>query len=173
MNNEKTNSKILVCLYIIIGLLLVNTIVLIISNADNSSSDYNDQTDESTEYDVSMFNEITADTMEDAVASGTHVVYIGRETCGYCVAFLPAIQQAEQDYGYTTMYLDISKITTEEQQKQILAFDNDDKFLETNFGSTPMVLIMKDGKLVNGWVGYDEYDAFTKFLEENGITKAE
>ena len=34
-----------------------------------------------------------------------------------------------------------------------------------------MVILVRDGKLVDGWVGYAEYDAFASFLEENGFKK--
>ena len=36
---------------------------------------------------------------------------------------------------------------------------------------TPMVAVFKDGKYVNGTVGYTEYDAYAKFLEESGLSK--
>jgi len=37
---------------------------------------------------------------------GTHIVYIGRATCGACVNFLPILQQAQHEFGYVTIYLD-------------------------------------------------------------------
>ncbi len=175
---EKTLSKILVCLYIIIAILLVNTIVLIVSNGSvdtkslaDSTSDNSSDSSENTEYDVSMFDEITTDDLDDVADSDTpQVVYIGRSTCSYCVQFLPALQKAQSEYGYTTKYLDLTKITSEGQEK-LLSYDNDDKVLEDNYGATPQVLIFKDGELVNANIGYLEYDALASFLEENGISK--
>lgn len=174
MEKKDNSAKILVCLYIIIGLLALNTLVVILSNASNESptTGNTEETKENTEYDISMFNEITTDDLSKVASSSEpQVIYIGRSTCGYCVAFLPTLQKAQSEYGYTTQYLDITKITTEEQQNALLAYDNDSKILSDNFGSTPMVLIVKDGKLVNGTVGYEEYDTFADFLEENGISK--
>ena len=177
---EKNLSKILVCLYIIVAILLVNTIVLIVSNgsidtsslSDNASnSNGNSESAENTEYDVSMFDEITTDDLEDVANSDTpQVVYIGRSTCGYCVQFLPSLQKAQSEYGYTTKYLDLTKIT-EDGEKELLTYDNDDKELEENYGATPQVLIFKDGELVDVSIGYLEYDALASFLEENGISK--
>lgn len=181
---EKSMSKILICLYIIIALLAVNTLVLIVSNgstsasslannsSDSNSSDSDSDSAENTEYDVSMFDEITTDDLESVMNEDSpQVIYIGRSTCGYCVAFLPTLQQAQKDYGYKTKYLDISKMTSEEQQEKLLSYDNDEKIVTDNFGSTPMVLIAKDGKVVKATVGYQEYEDFANFLEENGITK--
>lgn len=174
MEIKDNSSKILVCLYIIIALLTLNTIVLVVSNMSSNESGNSTEpmTDENTEYDVSMFNEITASDLESVAASSDpQVVFIGRSTCGYCVAFLPTVQKAQEEYGYKTNYLDITKITSEDDQQKLLAFDDDNKLITDNFGSTPMVLILKNGKLVNGTVGYEEYDSFASFLEENGITK--
>lgn len=163
--------KLLVCAYIIIALLTVNTIILLATNI-HVSSDKKDTTVESSgEYDVSMMNNVDMDKLLDLFDSKENqVVYLGRETCGFCVQFLPVLQQAQEEYGYTTNYLDITTVTTDDVNK-LLKKDNDEKFLEENYGSTPMVLIVKNGKLVDTWVGYSEYDEFAQFLEKNGFKK--
>lgn len=175
IENKEILKKILVSAYIIIALLAINTVVLFISNVEVTKSDSNTteiSTEEpNTEYDVSMFDTVdTTKVVELFESEETQVVYIGRSTCGFCVQFLPSLQQAQKDYGYKTKYLDVTTVT-EDGQKAILAKDNDEKFLETNFGSTPMVILVKDGKLVDGWVGYAEYEKFANFLEENGFKK--
>lgn len=176
-NTEKILNKLLICAYVIIALLFINTIILFTSNIEvtKSSSDENNTAveEENTEYDVSMFNSVTT---EEALklfdSSDIQVIYIGRSTCGYCVKFLPSLQKAQKEYGYKTNYLDITTITEDDQAK-LIERDNDSKFIETNIipGYTPQVILVKDGKLVDGWVGYAEYDEFAKFLEKNGITK--
>lgn len=166
-------NKILVCLYVLIAILVINTMVLFVKGGSTTSSNGNNQGEEQLgEYDVSMFKTITADTLKDEVSSDTaKIVYIGRSSCGYCVQFLPVLQQAQEDYGYETLYLDITTVTSEEQQNKILAFDNEEKFLEENFGGTPMVLLMKDGKIVDTWIGYAEYSQYASWLEDNGFAK--
>ena len=48
---------------------------------------------------------------EDLIASkGTHVIYIGRETCSFCAMFIPVMEEAQEKYGFKTNYLDISSI---------------------------------------------------------------
>ena len=180
---EKSNNveikellkKLLICAYIIMGLLAVNTIGVFMKNVEvttsSDSKEETQQTEQDVEYDVSMFDTVDAEkTVKLFEEDDTQVIYIGRSTCGYCVQFLPVLQQAQKDYGYKTKYLDITTVT-EDGQKSILEKDNDEQFLTTNFGSTPMVILVKDGKLVDGWVGYAEYDTFAKFLEENRLKK--
>lgn len=173
---KETLKKLLICAYVIIALLAVNTVVTFLANVDvTNNTDTKEaetsQTETNTEYDVSMFDTVDADKVIDLYKSDDiQVIYVGRETCGYCVQFLPVLQQAQEDYGYKTKYLDITTVT-EDGQKAILEKDNDEDFLATNFGATPMVMLVKDGKLVDGWVGYAEYETFAKFLEDNGFKK--
>ncbi len=165
-------NKILLCLYALIVILIVNTTVLIMKDAKFGTTSSESTDTENTEYDTSMFTSVTADTLGDAVSGDTaKIVYIGRSTCGYCVKFLPVLQQAQTDYGYETLYLDITTVTTTEQQDKILAFDNEEGFLEENFGGTPMVLLMKNGKIVDTWIGYAEYATYAEWLEKNGFAK--
>jgi predicted bacteriocin transport accessory protein len=170
---EEQIKKLMTCLYIIIALLVINTIILFTNNVSvgTSNTSSSEETEESSDYDVSMFNSVTTD---EAIklfdSSDTQVIYIGRSTCGYCVKFLPTLQQAQEDFGYTTNYLDITTVDSDGQTK-LLAKDNDENFLEENFGSTPMVILVKDGKMVDTWVGYSEYDSFAEFLTNNGFSK--
>lgn len=170
---EKELSQIKNCLYIIIALLIMLLFTIIIVNGDKKEVE--EQT--SIEYDVSDFKSVDFEGFMAATkASGYNIIYIGRSSCGYCANFIPVMKQAQVDYGYTTIYYDITqvidfvnnKIIDEDQYEQILALDD---YVEEQFGSTPMVLVFKDGKYVNGWVGYDSYDNFASFIEESGLTK--
>lgn len=174
----KVLNKLLVCAYIIIALLAVNTIILFISNIDSnnersssSNTSASTETETSSEYDVSMMNTVDMDGLLELFnSSETQVVYLGRATCGYCVQFLPTLQQAQSDYGYTTNYLDITTVSDSDVTR-LLEKDNDEGFLAENYGATPMVFLVKDGKMVDTWVGYSEYDSFAQFLENNGFKK--
>lgn len=182
-DDSKTLQKILKCVYIIIALLAINTIILFASNVkitteknesntqENENTKEETSTQENTNYDVSMFEEVTMDEVIDLFDSNeTKLIYIGRATCGYCVKFLPVLQQAQKDYGYKTYYYDMDKLTSEDSKK-ILEKDNEEGFLKEKFTATPMVLLVKDGKIVGPWVGALEYDDFAQFLEEHGFKK--
>ena len=174
MNEEVKDllKKVVTCLYVVIALLAVNTILALTqTSVSKEETESTEQTQESVEYDVSMFDTVDAEkTVKLFEKDDIQVIYAGRSTCGYCVQFLPVLQQAQKDYGYKTKYLDVDTVT-EDGKKAIIAKDNDEAFLANNFGATPMVILVKDGKLVDGWVGYAEYDAFASFLEKNGFKK--
>lgn len=162
-------TKIFYTLIVIAVISAANLFVNIIKNGEVSEGESTTDTEETGEYDVSMFNEkTTTETIESINNGNTEIIYIGRSTCGYCVKFLPILQEAQENFGYTTTYIDLTEMTTDDQTN-LLALDNEDGYISENFGYTPMVLIFKDGKLVNGWVGYAEYETFASFLTENGI----
>lgn len=157
---------------IVVALLLVFTAIMVKgTNNNNTTSNNETEETENTEYDVSMFESLDTTSAIDKIKQGdTQVVYIGRATCGYCVKFLPVLQQAQEDYNYKTIYLDLEKMTSDDQES-LTALDNEDSYISENFGYTPMVLVFKDGKLLDGWVGYSEYDSFASFLEDSGLKK--
>lgn len=176
-------KKLLNCAYIIIALLAINTLIILVSSINDAgrykkdstktseNSGTGSQNEPTGEYDVSMMNAVD---VKEAIrlfdAKETQVIYIGRSSCGYCVKFLPSLQKAQKEYGYKTNYLDITTVT-EDGHSDLMKKDNKDKFLEKNFGATPMVILVKDGKIVDTWLGYSEYDDFAQFLEKNGFKK--
>ena len=162
----------LVCLNVILALLLITVLVKNNGNTVSGDSQGGSQTvEESGEYDVSMFDTLsTTDAISKINEGNRTVVYIGRSTCGYCVKFLPTLQQAQKEYGYKTIYIDLEKMTSEDQSA-LVALDDSEGYINENFGYTPMVLIFEEGKLKKGWVGYSEYNEFASFLEENGLKK--
>lgn len=168
-------SRIFYCLIIIIVLFIISIIIHIISLGEvkttSPTNNGSDMEEELGEYDVSEFNELTiTETLESIEKGDLHIVYIGRATCGFCVKFLPILKEAQENFDYTTTYIDLEKMTSDDQTA-LLELDNEEGYMKENFGYTPMVLIFKDSKFVNGWVGYAEYEEFASFLEDNGIHK--
>lgn len=164
---EEQLKKLQVCVYIIIALLVVNTIALFASLKDTDKVESSEGTGETYDYDASMFTEINADEYMDALNDEeAKVVYLGRSTCGFCIQFLPTLQQAQKDYGYTTLYVDTDKITNDDLTKIIGTMGID----ITEFG-TPTTAIVKNGKVIAKQIGYTDYATFTSLLEENGFTK--
>lgn len=157
-------NKIFYALIAIVVILGINLVINIVTNADTISVETNEE--ENSDYDVSEFEILsTTETIDKIDKGGTQVVYIGRANCGYCVKFIPVLQQAQKDLGYKTIYIDLNEVTVDDQEK-LVAYDS---YVEENFGYTPMVLVFKDGKYADGWVGYTEIDEFKSFLAEAGI----
>lgn len=184
MKEKELLEKILKVNKLMLFLLLAILIVLSIgvSKMFSNNSNTNIETSESeynTDYDVSMFKEIEASDLKKETKGKLSVVYIGRETCGWCAAFLPNLWQAQEDYDFTTLYIDIAKIidfSTGDILKQSdfdtlanLTGDEYDGYMEKNLGSTPMILIVKDNKIVGAHTGYCEYDTFETVLNAAGI----
>ena len=176
---EKILEQIRNILIVIAVILLINVIVTSIGNgsknnntstnsSSDSSSDSSSNNEQLPEYDVTSFTEVTVDEMFSKVAtSGYQVVYIGRSGCGYCRLFLDALKQAQTNFNYKTLYIDLDKVTTEGATKMKTISDS----VSQSFGSTPMVIVYKDGEYKDMWLGYDEYSSFETYLLGLGMTK--
>lgn len=168
-NIEEKLRKLQNCAYIIIILLVVNTIALFISLGDPkpNTNTSGSESEESYEYDVSMFKEVDKDGYMDAFNKDEiNVVYLGRATCGYCVQFLPTLQEAQETYDYKTLYIDTDKLS-ENDLKAILETMN----LDFDTFGTPTTAIVKNGKVLDTQIGYSDYDTFAAMLVENGLAK--
>ena len=100
-NYTEILTKIFYVLIAIAVLVAANLFVNIIKNGSTTKADdTEEESDTTSEYDVSMFTEKTTTEAVESIKKGdTEVVYIGRSTCGYCVKFLPILQQAQKESG--------------------------------------------------------------------------
>lgn len=163
-------QKKLYCLYIIIILLIIQ--IALPYMVDNKKIESNQQIEvENEDYDISDFDEISISKLDEVAKNKTpQIVFIGRSNCSYCVKFLPILKKAQQEYKYKTYYINLNNIT-DDDKKILFKYDNNNKFIETNFGSTPMVLSFENGKMKEGWVGYAPYNQFQEFLTRSGLSK--
>lgn len=181
--NEIILNKIHKLLKLIVILFSATLIVLSIGVSsyinNNKKSETTTESEYNTDYDVSMFKEIKASELKKNTKD-LSVVYIGRSTCSWCAAFLPRLWEAQEEYGYKTLYIDIAKIMDFTNNGEILdqkAYNiminltgkNYETYVKDNFGATPMILIMKNNKIVGAQTGYSEYEEFKKVLNESGI----
>ncbi len=181
--NEIILNKIYKLLKLIVILFSATLIVLSIGVSsyinNNKKSETTTESEYNTDYDVSMFKEIKASELKKNTKD-LSVVYIGRSTCSWCAAFLPRLWEAQEEYGYKTLYIDIAKIMDFTNNGEILdqkAYNiminltgkNYETYVKDNFGATPMILIMKNNKIVGAQTGYSEYEEFKKVLNEAGI----
>lgn len=182
-NIEKGLKTISIILIVIAALLALNTCALLFNSKSNAN---NTQTlsEENEEYDVNMFTKINeTNFLKTVKKTDSQVIYLGRATCGYCVKFLPTLQKAQQELKYKTNYVDITALDeTSDDYTSMVKMINDmtetfnkkhdltgDSAYKYLYGYTPMVLISKNNKIVDVWVGYSEYETFVEWLNENGI----
>lgn len=180
---KEQESKIMICLYVIIGLLILNTIChgVVISKIGKENKVETSTTKETSEnqYDISMFTSLTPAEITKKIKSGDEfVLFIGQEKCTYCQKILPTLQQAQKDYNYTTVYLNIAanKTTTDEYKEMAALLDvkktaNGETKKFGEFQLTPMMAVIRDGKMIDGMIGYNTYENFADFLESSGMTK--
>ncbi len=179
---KKDVKRIYVLLYVILGLLVVNTCFVLFDSGTNTTKETEEE--ETSDYDVSSFKAIDeTEFLATVKDTDLQVIYLGRSTCGYCVQFLPTMKQAQEEYGYTTNYVDITAVDTSSSDytKMTTMINNmtatfnkehnltgEDAY-EYLYGYTPMFLITKNNKIVDVWVGYSDYATFAAWLEANGV----
>ena len=95
-------NKLIIVLLIAILILLTMGVSKMYTNEDTSitSESSNQEGEYNTDYDVSSFTEIKAKDIKSKTKSKLQVVYIGRETCGWCAAFLPNLWDAQKEFDY-------------------------------------------------------------------------
>ena len=124
-------------------------------------------------YDVSMMREVgTKEILEMFEDKKTYVLYFGRETCGICVELVPELAYAQKNLNYITQYVDITKIDRNSDDWKRIAdklsiestqpltasgkgetVDGTYGYFLTEYGFTPTVVVLKDGKQVGGFIG--------------------
>ncbi len=186
-------NRIVVCLIVIAIILAINTTVLIFknnstsnnesSNTNNPSSSSGNSGTQTSNYDTSMMEELD---LSKALKlfdekDKTYVLYIGRPDCSACVSYLPTLQDAQENLGYKTQYLNLNNINTKSDDfskfskkltvKYTMPVDGEDetKTFGEWIGFTPMTIIIKDGKMVDGEIGAINYSTLTSLLKNNGI----
>lgn len=159
------------CLVVIIIILLVNTVLLSINLNGTTKTTKEEKTtetkQENTDYDVSKFKEVDVDGfVEKFKEDEYHLFYLGRPTCGYCVKFVPILNAVQDAYKFETVYFDISKYSSEEANKII---GLDETFFtgeNTAYGYTPMMLITRNGEIVDNQIGYTDQATFEKLVSK-------
>ena len=177
----KLGRIVLVVLIAILIVLILGVSKMYTSNTSGTNTENIEESEYNTEYDVSMFEEIEAKNIKNKTKDKIQVIYVGRETCGWCAAFLPTLWEAQDNYNFKTLYIDIAKIINFEDGSIIdqeaydtminIKGEGYEGYVNENFGATPMVLIIKDNKIIGAQTGYSEYAAFETILNDAGITK--
>lgn len=185
-------NRIVVCLIVIAIILAINTTVLIFKNNDsssnkdttnNSSNNASNDNEQTSNYDVSMMNELDLSKALDLFndKDKTYVLYIGRPDCSACISYLPTLQEAQENLGYTTQYLNLNNIDTKSDDftkfsnklsvkyTMTVSGEEQTETFGTWMGYTPMTIIIKNGKMVDGEIGAVNYSTLVSLLKNNGI----
>ncbi len=163
-NIEEKLKKQIQMQYIIIFLLIVNIFITILLNGKvEEQKVYNDA------FDVSSFTQVSLSEIEKYVNTTDYkVLLIGKPNCEYTNKMLPILKQAQEKYGYETLYVDQRTITQSDQEK-FFKYDDETNFLQEYLGTTPFIIVFKENRMVDTWVGYQDFSVFESFLTGLGI----
>lgn len=165
---------------------IIASIVIVIIILIGVIINYNETHKNDDEYDVSMMNEVSvSDILEMFDSKKTYVLYVGRKSCSVCIHMLKDLQDAQKQNNYITQYLDIEKVefNSEEWQKLISKLTlqssqsvkedgSGEKVTETygyfldNYGFTPTIIVIKDGKQEAGHIGKFNDTDFNTWIKE-------
>lgn len=107
-------------------------------------------------------NEKTIEKFEKLIDSKTEqLIYIGSPTCSYCQQFSPVLEEITKTYDLKYEYLNVSEVSDGTLTKLLNKLGTD--------SSTPQVVIVKEGKVINNQQGYTDRDGFFEFLQDNGL----
>ena len=98
-------------------------------------------------------------------AEGFNILFIGRETCGWCTQFKDSIKTAMANNEFYIYYIDTDKLG-EDGFKELYQTD---EYLTKEEWGTPLTFIYKDGKRVGVIDGYKEAGDLINTLKENKV----
>ena len=200
-NIEKKTNAIFVMAIITMIICLVSLIVVIAKDSNNnkkseSSSTNTETTSNESGYSTEAFNVIKGSEIANVSKGKTAVIWIGRQNCGYCKLFAPVVGVVQDEYGFKANYIDLysivnssnGQISDQDSYNALMNMSIDkscksyvydennqtvpcSKVMESRFGSTPMTLFVKDGKMVGALSGYVQTDGFKEIVEQFGFSK--
>ncbi len=164
---------------VVLGFIVIILLVMGLYFKNGTTKSNNSTTtssDSSSTYDVSKMKEIKGSEAAKLFdQKGTQILYIGRSTCSVCVKLVPELNKVIANKNLTVNYLPLSSSW---QTDFADLFDKLD--LETTIngnkgtygsllkegGYTPIVVVIKDGKMVDGFVGYRDEATITTLFEK-------
>lgn len=149
----KNNAAIYLVLFVCIVIILIS---LFITHDDREKIKV-------AKVDTSLFEVVTLkEALELFDQPNPVLLIIGLDTCSATINYVPYLQYAEIEHGFSTYYLELSSINKsqiEEYNKLVekldIEYNSDgkvDKFGKF-IGTTPMTIIIKNKKQVYGYIG--------------------
>lgn len=95
-----------------------------------------------------------------------NVIVVGQSTCSYCIKAKLVLNQVVEEKGIDINYLNVSYLESEEKFTE---FESTLEYLQSEWG-TPIMMIVKNGQLVDVKEGVSTKSGYIEFLEENGVS---
>lgn len=185
MKTEEYLKKIYTMLIVVLVISVMSLMIGIVNYSNTKENTNNSTTTSSSgsstsNYDVSMFNEVSVSDILKFLGTSnkdTHILYLGRSTCSACIAFLPGLQETQKEMNFTTDYLDIEKVATDSDDfkkfssllskeiTQNINGNTETGKISEFYGYTPMIVVVKNGEAVDAIVGSYSKENLQEFLK--------
>lgn len=132
--------------------------------------------------DTSMFKVLTLDdTLKLFEDDSAKLLVISVSNCSATISYVPSLQIAQAKYGYTTYYLELDNVDSESEQFTELMdkLDMDYNFKGNTqkfsyfIGSTPMTIIIKNKKMIYGYIGSMNTETLKVLTNKYGVSTIE
>ena len=135
-------------------------------------------TNPNTTFDISSFNKVTSQDVLDFIDDKeTKIIVIGSKNCSATEYFVPTMEISQAKGSYVINYLELldedpkSKSYKELVNKMtvMVTYEGEEKELKDYMGSTPMIFIVKNKKIVYGTVGTMSETVLTQLANTYGV----
>ncbi|MBQ7141069.1 MAG: thioredoxin family protein [Bacilli bacterium] len=115
---------------------------------------------------VDKLNKISYDQYQTLLSEAKdNLILIARPTCGFCVKFIPILEEIVDEYGIVINYFDTDTLSTSESKQ---FYESDSLYSSKEFG-TPTLIITNNSEITKYSIGYKEKAEAVNWLKENGI----
>lgn len=101
------------------------------------------------------------------------IIVIGQTTCSHCIAIKPALNSVAEEYGLTINYLNLTELSSDERTDFFTSLKtlkySDPEFLDKGSIGTPLVLVIKNNKVVNYFSGERTTSQLVKEFKKFGL----
>lgn len=98
------------------------------------------------------------------------IIVVGQTSCSHCMMAKPALLNIATKYGVKINYLNMTEIKNEENGTELInEFNSSLAYLQNEEWGTPLMMIVKDKKVVATSNGYLSENNYVKFLKDQGI----
>lgn len=170
MQKIKNNIKENAAIYLVIFLTLVIFFIITFVNKNNQEVE---------PIDTVMFNVVTTKDVDKLFESKeAKMIVVGSKECSATKAFVPHMQISIGLAHYTLNYLELTNENIESNEYKkfvsrldyLYTLDNEEKELKEYMGMTPMILIVKNNKVIYGSIGKVDEDALIQLVDRYGVS---
>ena len=157
-------SKKMKMILLIVSMVVFITLVVLVSKSQYEETKLQKEAEEKALADsVSNLTKISVDEFVEKLGSkDTKIILVASLTCPHCTQIKPKINELAEKLNVEISYLELSTLTEEEQSK----FYSSNEFLAEGT-SIPLVIAVKDNKVVDSFVGNIEQSEIESFIKKN------